>query len=412
MRLIADGVVDREGVHGLAQHLGYSERHVHRQLTAVAGAGPSALARAQRAQTACTLLETTKLSITDVAFAAGFQSLRQFNATIQEVFAITPRDLRSRAGREGRPEDSGVLSLRLPYRSPLDAEDLLDFLGLRAVPGIEEVVAGVFRRSLRLPHANGVVELRSGDGYIHARYRLGDLRDLSAAMQRSRVLLDLDSDPQSIGTALGGDPLIGSMVREAPGRRVAGHVDCHELAVRALLGQQISLRGASVLGGRLVAAYGEPLKRPLGAVTHTFPSAETLAQADLRVLPMPGARQRALHVLATALAQGSLALDYGADREDTRRQLLALSGIGPWTANYIAMRALRDPDAYLPTDLGVQRALKRLGQDPRVVNSQRLAENWRPYRAYAVQYLWASLAPTRNPMDSAIAPSKAQGAGL
>ena len=262
MRLIADGVVDREGVGGLAGRLGYTERHVHRQLVATVGAGPLSLARAQRAQTARILLETTTVPITGVAFAAGFQSVRQFNATVREVFALTPRELRTRARRGDQAEERGALSLRLPYRAPLDGEGLIAFLGLRAVPGVEEVLDGAYRRSLRLPHGSGIVELRPADGYVHARYWLQDLRDLAAAMQRSRALLDLDSDPLSVIEALGEDPLLGALVNEAPGRRVPGHVDGNELAIRAVLGQQISLRGAATLAGRLVSEYGRAAEVP------------------------------------------------------------------------------------------------------------------------------------------------------
>ena len=393
MRLIADGVVDREGIRGLAGRLGYTERHVHRQLTATVGAGPLALARAQRAQTARILLETTVVPITGVAFAAGFQSVRQFNATVREVFAMAPRELRARARREGRPEESGGLSLRLPYRSPLDAEGLIAFLSLRAVPGVEEVHDGVYRRSLRLPQGSGVVELRPAEGYVHATYWLEDLRDLAAAMQRSRALLDLDSDPFSVAEALGGDALLGPLMHAAPGRRVPGHVDGHELAVRAVLGQQVSIGGARTLAGRLVATYGQPLARPIGAVTHTFPAVEALAAADPDQLSMPHARRRGLLALARALAREEIVLDAGADRADARRRLLALPGIGPWTVEYIAMRALRDPDAFLSSDLGVRHALERLGHDGRPAAASRLAEHWRPYRAYAVQHLWASLHP-------------------
>jgi AraC family transcriptional regulator of adaptative response / DNA-3-methyladenine glycosylase II len=393
MRLIADGVVDREGVRGLASRLGYTERHVHRQLTATVGAGPLGLARAQRAQTARILLETTAVPITGVAFAAGFQSVRQFNATVQEVFAMTPRELRARARRGGRPEESGALSLRLPYRSPLDAQSLIAFLGLRAVHGVEEIIDGAYRRSLRLPQGTGVVELRPADGYVHARYWLEDLRDLGAAMQRSRALLDLDSDPQSVAEALGEDVLLGPLVGKAPGRRVVGHVDGHELAVRAVLGQQVSLQGASTLAGRLVVDYGEPLKRPLGEVTHAFPSVETLAEADPEQLAMPRARRHGLLTLTRALAREEIVLDAGADRADARRRLLELPGIGPWTVEYIAMRSLRDPDAFLPSDLGVRHALEQLGHDGRPAAAEQLAERWRPYRAYAVQHLWASLHP-------------------
>jgi len=392
MRLIGDGVVDREGVGGLARRLGYAERHVHRQLVAVVGVGPLALARAQRAQTARILLETTAISSTDVAFAAGFGSVRQFNATVREVFAMTPGGLRARARRHGRAEDSGAVVLRLPYRPPLDADGLIGYLALRAVPGIEEVRDGAYRRSLRLPRGAGTVELLPARGHVRASFRLDDLRDLAAAVQRSRALLDLDSDPHAVTEALGSDALLGSLVRAAPGRRVAGTVDGPEVAVRAVLGQQVSLAGAATLAGRLVAAYGQPLQRPLGAVTHAFPPPEALADADPARLAMPSARGRALLGLVAALAADEVVLDAGGDRERARQRLLALPGIGPWTAGYVAMRALRDPDAFLPTDLGVRRALQRLGHDGRPAAAERLAERWRPYRAYAMAYLWGHAA--------------------
>jgi len=377
MRLIADGVVDRDGVPGLARRLGYSERHVHRQLVSVVGVGPLALARAQRAQTARILLETTAVSITDVAFAAGFHSVRQFNATIQEIFGAAPGDLRSRARSHGRSEESGAVAVRLPYRPPLDADDLIAYLRRRVVRGVEEVVDCAYRRSLRLPHGAGTLELRPGDGHVHARFWLEDLRDLAAAVQRSRTLLDLDSDPQAVAEALGSDPVLGALVRAGPGRRVAGHVT-----------------GAATLAGRLVATHGRPLDRALGGVTHVFPSAEALAQIDPATLSMPGARARALLALVGALADRDIVLDAGAEREDARRRLLALPGIGPWTADYVAIRALRDPDAFLPTDLGVRHALELLGEDGRPAGAERLAEGWRPYRSYAVAHLWSHVATT------------------
>lgn len=392
MRLIADGVVDRDGVPGLAARLGYTERHVHRQLVAVAGAGPLALARAQRAQTARVLLETTDVPITEVAFAAGFASVRQFNATVREVFAATPTELRARTRRYGRRGESGAIVLRLPFRAPLDAAGLLAFLGQRAVAGVEELDGGSYRRSLRLPHGPGIAELASGDGHVLGRFVLTDLRDLPAALQRCRALLDLDSDPWSVLDALGDDALIGPLIRADPGRRVPGHVDAHELAIRAVLGQQVSVAGAATLAARLTAARGEPLERPIGTVTHLFPSAAALAQADPAHLPMPASRQRALVGLAAALAAGDVVLDVGVDRADALDRLRALPGIGPWTASYVAMRALRDPDAFLPTDLGLHHALERLGEDGRPPAAQRLAERWRPYRSYALAHLWGSLA--------------------
>jgi AraC family transcriptional regulator of adaptative response / DNA-3-methyladenine glycosylase II len=391
MRLIADGVVDREGVGGLAARLGYTQRHVHRQLVAVVGAGPLALARAQRAQTARILLETTSLPVTQVCFAVGFQSLRQFNATVQEVFASTPTALRARAFKCGQPEDSGMLSLRLPYRGPFDGVGAIRFLGRRAVPGVEEVIDGAYRRSLRLPHGLGAVELRPAGGYVQARYRLDDLRDLAAAIERSRVLLDLDCDPQSVSGALRRDRLLGRVVREVPGRRVVGTVDGAELAVRAVLGQQISLRAASTLAGRLVARHGEKLQRPFGGVTHAFPSPAALTEAPGQGAAMPMSRQRALSAVASALASGELVIDAGTDRVEARRRLGALPGVGSWTAEYVAMRAMRDPDAFMSGDLGVRRELEALGADATPAAAQRLAERWRPYRSYAVQHLWASV---------------------
>jgi AraC family transcriptional regulator of adaptative response / DNA-3-methyladenine glycosylase II len=401
MRLIADGVVDREGVPGLARRLGYTERHVHRELVAVVGAGPLALARAQRAQTARPLLETTSLPITEVAFAAGFGSVRQFNDTVREVFAMTPSGLRSRARRHGREPDSGAIMLRLPYRAPLDADGLIAFLAPRAVPGVDEVTDGVYRRSLRLPHGLGIVELEPLDGHVRASFRLDDLRDLAAAVQRSRNLLDLDSDPVAVVDALASDPVVGPLVTRVPGRRVPGHVDAHELAVRAVLGQQVSLARAATLAGRITATYGEPLERPAGSVTHVFPSACALAVADPDRLPMPALRRRALLALAAVLAGEQVVLDPGADREEVRARLMELPGIGAWTTEYISMRALRDPDAFPETDLGIRYALQELGRDGRPAAAASAAERWRPYRAYAAQHLWAHLAASRTPRAAA-----------
>lgn len=294
-----------------------------------------------------------------------------------------------RACKRCRPDGDHLV--RLDYRAPMDAEGLVAFLGRRAVPGVEEVVDGAYRRSLRLPHGAGVAELRPADGHLEGRFWLDDRRDLDVAVQRCRVLLDLDAEPDRVSGALEPDELIGPLVRAAPGRRVPGHVDGAELAIRAVLGQQVSLAGAATLAGRLVAEHGDELRRPLGAVTHLFPSAQRLAAADPDRMAMPSARARALIGLAEALARREIVLDAGADRDEAERRLLALPGIGPWTASYIRMRGLRDPDAFLPTDLGVQHALELLGQDGRPAAAERLAERWRPFRAYAMQHLWAQL---------------------
>jgi AraC family transcriptional regulator, regulatory protein of adaptative response / DNA-3-methyladenine glycosylase II len=390
MRLIADGGVDREGVAGIARRLGYSERHLNRQLVAELGAGPLALARAQRAQTARLLIETTALPFTDVAFAAGFPSIRQFNETVREVFASTPTELRRGAHGRGEPA-AGTLTLRLRRRDPFDAAGLLGFLGARAVPGVEVWDGTTYRRVLTLPHGHGVVALSPARDHVACTLRLTDLRDLAAAVQRCRRLLDLDADPVAVAEALGADPLLGPLVRRTRGRRVPGAVDGAELAVRAVLGQQVSVAGARTLAGRLTAALGAPLAEPDLGLTHAFPTAAAIAAADPATLPLTRARGWALVTLCGALADGTLTLDPGADRDATRERLLTLPGIGPWTVEYVAMRALGDPDAFPATDLGVRRALERLGTPGDPAAATTLAGRWRPWRAYAVHHLWASL---------------------
>jgi AraC family transcriptional regulator of adaptative response / DNA-3-methyladenine glycosylase II len=285
--------------------------------------------------------------------------------------------------------------LRLPYHGPLDADWLTSFLARRAVPGVEEVVGGMYRRSLRLPGGAGVVELEPMDGVVSARVWPADVGDLDLAVERCRRLLDLDSDPVAVSDVLGADRVLGSAVRSRPGLRVPGAVDGAELAIRAVLGQQVSVAGAATLAGRLVQACGEPLAHPRGSVTHLFPSAARIAELDPASLGMPRSRGAAVLGLARALASGEIVLDAGADRDLARERLLALRGIGPWTADYIAMRALGDADAFLPTDLGVRRGLEARGLDGSPSRAARVAEAWRPYRAYAVMHLWAVAAARR-----------------
>jgi AraC family transcriptional regulator of adaptative response / DNA-3-methyladenine glycosylase II len=388
MRLIADGVVDRDGVGGLAGRLGYSERQVHRLLVAEVGAGPLALARAQRAQTARVLLETTSLPITEVAFAAGFASLRQFNDTIRAVFAGTPTELRRRA-RAADGAAPGVLSLRLAVRAPFAGDELVGFLGARAVVGVETVVDGTYRRALTLPHGAGTIALTPQPGHVQAELRLDDLRDLTAAVQRARRLLDLDADPAGVSAVLERDPLLRPLVAATPGRRVPGHPDGHELLVRAVLGQQVSVAGARTLAGRLVTRWGKPLDVADGSVTHRFPEPAVLADADLSDVGLTAARARTVRAVAAAVAEGALVIDPGVDRDELRARLVALPGVGPWTAEYILMRAVGDPDAFLASDLGVRRALDALGVASDARSTASRADAWRPWRAYANVHLWS-----------------------
>jgi AraC family transcriptional regulator of adaptative response / DNA-3-methyladenine glycosylase II len=388
MRLIADGVVDREGVAGLAGRLGYGVRHLHRLLRDEVGAGPLALARAQRVQSARILIETTALPMADVAFAAGFASIRQFNDTVRQVLGRTPSELRRR--RPAPVDGGGALTLRLPYRRPMATAELLAFLGARAVPGVETWDGTTYARSLRLPRGAGWVALSPGDGgYVAARLAVGDLRDLAAAVGRCRRLLDLDADPVAVDQALGADPSLRAVL--VPGRRVPGG-EGFEIAVRAVIGQQVSVAGARTVAARLVAAAGEPLGmdgRP-GGLTHLFASPDALAGAPASAFAMPGARRGTLQALAASVAEHRVVLDAGADPAEVASVLGAVRGIGPWTMSYVAMRALGDPDAFLPGDLGVRRAMAALGLPDDPAGAGTWAQRWRPWRAYAVQHLWAT----------------------
>ncbi|MFI6504577.1 bifunctional transcriptional activator/DNA repair enzyme AdaA [Nonomuraea typhae] len=344
MRLIADGVVDREGVAGLAGRLGYSVRQVHRQLVAEVGAGAQALARAQRARTARLLLESGGLPVSDVAFAAGFASIRQFNETIRQAYGTTPSRLRGPGTAR-----LGVVEVRLAFRPPMDVPGMLAALGEQAIPGIEEYAPGVYTRSLVLPHAAGVVSLRHVPGADHVACALwlDDLRDLAAAVRRCRRMLDLDADQQAVDAFLAGDPLLGPRVAARPGVRVPGHVDPEELAVRTVLGGRVA---------GLAERYGRPLPNPVGGVTRTFPGVAALGTAE---------------PLIRALAGGRLRLDSGADPQEARKVLADLPGVGEREVAIIRMRALGDPDVLVP-GLGVP---------------DEVWARWRPWRSYAAQHL-------------------------
>src|ERR1700722_3056619 len=402
MRLIGDGVVDREGVPGLATRLGYSVRQLQRMLLAELGAGPIAIARAQRAQTARVLIETTALSMVEIAFAAGFSSVRQFNDTIRMVFATAPTELRVRASkrrdvgessrRDGEVSLSsagaqGAILLRLPFRKPLCPDNLFGHLAATAIPGVEEVRDGAYRRTLRLPHGPGIVELTPTPEHVVCRARLADLRDLTTAIARCRWLLDLDADPAAIDELLLDDPQLGPVVARAPGRRVPRCVDGGEVAIRAVPAQQVSTAAARTHAARIVARHGEPVEDDRGKLTHLFPEPEALSRVHLA---MPQARKRTLAALVEALQSKRLSLDPGCDRAEALATLSELPGFGPWTTQVIAMRALGDPDAFPVADLGVRRAAEALGLQASPGALSAHAERWRPWRAYAVQYLWSA----------------------
>lgn len=395
MRLIADGIVDREGVTGLAARVGYTSRQLERLLQAEVGASPVALARAQQVQTARVLIETTDLAFSDIAFAAGFSSIRQFNDTVRTVWDMTPTALRRRAAARGDDRDPPAgpqtLLLRLPVRTPFAYEGVFGHLAATAVPGCEEVRDGGYRRTLRLPSGNGIVSLTPRPDHVRCRLMLDDVRDLTTAIARCRRLLDLDADPEAVTDALGADAELGTLVAKAPGQRIPRTVDESELAVRAVLGQQVSTRAARTHAARLVAAYGVPVVDTVGGLTHTFPTVAQLAEIDPAHLAVPGARRRTLTALVEALAGGDVQLGPGSDWDRARRALLALPGIGPWTAEVIAMRGLGDPDAFPATDLGLRAAATQLGLPSDARRLVQHSARWRPWRSYATQYLWTAL---------------------
>ncbi|WP_328437866.1 helix-turn-helix domain-containing protein [Streptomyces sp. NBC_00444] len=365
MRLIGDGVVDREGVAGLAARLGYSARQVQRQLTAELGAGPVALARAQRSHTARVLLQTTALPVTEIAFASGFASVRQFNDTIKAVYASTPTGLRGAAPKGRTATPAAGVPLRLAHRGPYQAGAVFDQLADEAVPGVEDIGGPrggrTYRRTLRLPYGTGIVavEERPGSprpgsgGWLDARLHLTDLRDLTTAVQRLRRLFDLDADPYAVDERLGADPRLAPLVAARPGLRSPGAADPEELAVRALVGRTAA--------EQLVRRYGKALDAPCGSLTHVFPEPAVLAEAE---------PDGPLGALTAALADGSVRLDPGADRDDAQDALLALPGMDARTVVVIRTRALGDPDVAVP------------GTD--------VPDSWRPWRSYALQHLRAA----------------------
>jgi AraC family transcriptional regulator of adaptative response / DNA-3-methyladenine glycosylase II len=392
LRLIGQGAVDDGGVRGLAATLHVSERHLNRVLVEEVGAGPLALAVTRRAQTARLLVDQTDLTMAEIAFASGFASIRQFNAVMREQFGVAPSALRGRSADDGRRAAPGRLILRLACREPYATDPMLDWLGARAVPGVEQVgpaadgAGRAYRRALRLPGSLACVELAPVSGGWAARLDLIELAGVRPAVAALRRLLDLDADPAQVDEALAADAVLRPLVRLRPGLRVPGAADGFETAVKAVLGQQVSIAAARTLAGRLAAACGEALPGAAaegGAVDRAFPAAAGITEDALGSIGLTGSRSRTLLALADAVAGRRLDLSPAADRSETRRALLALPGIGPWTAEYIALRALGDPDAWPGTDLVLAREVVTRGADP---------SRWRPFRGYAAQHLWAAAA--------------------
>jgi len=384
LQLIADGVLDESGVDELAARLGVGARHLRRLFARELGASPLAVARTRRSHFARKLLEESRLSIAEIALSAGYASVRRFNAEVRQVFQRAPRELR----RDGAVKE-GPLTLRLPYKPPFDWAELLAWLHARAIAGVERVEEGVYRRTFSVDGKPGLLEVRSleGDHALSLTVRAPVGRELLSLVERVARLFDLRADPLAVAARLERSPRLRPLVRARPGLRVPGAFDPFETAVRAILGQQISVARASALCGELVARFGRRVDLGDG-LTHLFPSPEIVAGADVRSLGMPNARAEAIRGLARAVATGALDLGRGPSAIDA---LLALPGVGPWTASYVAMRALGDPDAFPAGDLGLRKAWARGGALPSERALEDASLEFRPFRAYAALHLWSSL---------------------
>ncbi|WP_026552940.1 AlkA N-terminal domain-containing protein [Arthrobacter sp. H20] len=417
MRLIADGEVDRTGVPGLAARLGYSSRQLNRILHQELGAGPLALARASRAQTARSLLTATGLKFADIAFAAGFSSIRAFNDTVQEVFDLTPSDLRARStvrnGGPARSEPGTSLSLRLPLRAPYD-RGIFDFLRVRAVDGVEHAGNQMYERLLQLPGGQAwfsasLAPASGGAPAIAVDVMVQKLPDLPVLLSRVRRLFDLDADPLAVDGVLGADPLLAHRVQLIPGIRLPGAIDAHEILIRALIGQQITVAAARTALCRL-ADLGSPTPlMPNGTANaqlhRLFPTAAQIADGGARYLTGPARRVDSVLRVSAALADGSLQIGVQDNVADLHRKLLPLPGIGPWTANYVAMRVLGATDIQLDNDAAVRNGWTALTGQPTSANAHQVAarmERLSPWRSYATMHLWRLAA------DSSPRPSRAR----
>ncbi len=381
--LIEDGTLNESGVERLAVRLGISERHVRRAFGAEFGVSPIAFAQTQRLLLAKRLLTDTRLPVTEVALASGFSSLRRFNALFKERYRLNPKQLRKAVPAQ---TDADLLRFELSFRPPYDWPALLAFLEARAIPGVEAVEGRVYRRTVALPPHRGWIEIRLSPRKPALQVSLSAslAKAVPLVLARVKSLTDVACHPAEVARAL------GALAAKDPGVRVPGAFDGFEVAVRAVLGQQVSVAAARTLAGRFAAAFGEPIETPFASLTTTFPAASRIARltpAKIAALGMPGSRASTVLGVARAVDRGELELAPNADIERSLERLRGLPGIGEWTAQYIAMRALAWPDAFPHTDLGVMKALRE--KDPKRVLAA--AEAWRPWRAYAVMHLWRSL---------------------
>jgi len=397
--LIELGALDEADVEALADRLGVGERHLRRLFREHLGASPVAVAQTRRVLLARQLITETKLPLSEIAFASGFGSIRRFNETFLALYGRAAGDLRRSSSPETPiPSAGGRIELLLRYRPPYDWDAMLAYLTLRAIPGVETVQGGVWRRTISLGGHTGTVAVEPGPGdALQATIAFPRLSSLPEIIARLRRVFDLAADPAAIGADLSADPALAPLLGARPGLRLPGAWDGFELAIRAILGQQITVPSAIRLAGKLTAAYGRTLERPVDGLTHLFPEPEAIANEDLAALGlMPGARARALSAVARAVIADPNLFSATRDLEEATARLCAIPGVGPWTAQYIALRQMREPDAFPAADVGLMRALEDAeGRRPTAAELARRAEAWRPWRAYAAQHLWTAGAARR-----------------
>jgi AraC family transcriptional regulator of adaptative response / DNA-3-methyladenine glycosylase II len=388
LRLIQEGALDEDSVEALATRVGVGARHLHRLFVQHVGASPIAVAQTRRLHFAKRLLDETDLPITQIALAAGFGSLRRFNDAFLSTYRRPPRELRKRRGGVLPGEGGDEVVLKLAYRPPYDWAHVRDFLALRAVPGVERVDARGYARTVAIDGGHVLVRVCALDGEdaLELRVRGAPPAALFQLLSAARRMFDLSADPERIALAFEADALLAPLVKRRPGLRIPGAWEPFECAVRAVLGQQVSVAAARTFAQRLVARAGRPIKEGTDDLTHLFPSAVALARADLGGLGLMEARVGALHALARAVTDGSL--DFGAPVEEVTAALAQLPGLGDWTAQYVALRALGEPDAFPSADLVLRRVAAAGGPSLSASALAALAYDWRPWRGYAVMHLW------------------------
>jgi AraC family transcriptional regulator of adaptative response / DNA-3-methyladenine glycosylase II len=386
VRMIIDGALDEQSETQFARSLGVSARHLRRLFTTHVGATADQIARSSRAHFARRLLDDTDLSVTEIAFASGFGSVRQLNRSCHEIFRASPRELRTRRRRADRLAADGGLPLRLAFDGPLEWDTMLDYFAARAIPGVEHVGSDSYIRTVVIGEDPGVIELsRGGPDHLLLRAHLPHWQGLIHIVQRARRIFSLDAPVKEANDHLRADPTIGQLVRARAGLRVPGTWDPYETAIRAIVGQQITVAGATTIMGRIVGRLGTPVPGigQLG-VTHTFPTAELLAGADLSGLGLTKAREAAIHAFAAAVASGEVVLDSSRPLDELVGSLTGIPGLGPWTAHYIALR-LGERDAFPTDDVGLRRGLQKLAPDRTLAG---LSPGWSPWRATAAVQLW------------------------